>query len=61
MTSILQNGGGILSYLPFMMPMKVYPNLNGAQAVRCLIISCGETAGFGLLEIIYFKIRRHFT
>ena len=61
MTSILQNGGGILSYLPFMMPMKVYPNLNGAQAVRCLIISCGETAGFGLLEIIYFKIRMHFT
>ena len=61
MTSILQNGGGILSYLPFMMPMKIYPALQEAQAVRCLIISCGETVGFGVLEIICLKIRRNFT
>ena len=61
MTSILQNGGGILSYLPFMMPMKIYPALQEAQAVRCLIISCGETVGIGVLEIICLKIRRNFT
>ena len=53
MTSILQNGGGILSYLPFMMPMKIYPALQEAQIMKCLIISCVETVGIGVLEIIY--------
>ena len=61
MTSILQNGGGILSYLPFMMPMKIYLALQDTQAVKCLIISCVETVGIGVLEIICLKIRRNFT
>lgn len=60
MTSILQNGEGILAYLPFMMPFKIYPDLKEAQIVKCLMISCGETAGLGLLEVIFFKIRRNF-
>ena len=61
MTSILQNAEGILAYLPFMMPFKVYPALKEAQIMKCLMISCGETAGLGLLEMIYIKIRGNFT
>ena len=60
MTSILQNGGGILSYLPFMMPMKIYPALQEAQAVRCLIISCGETVGFWSAGNHMFKNKEEF-
>mgnify|MGYP007004083095 FL=1 len=61
MTSILQNTEGILAYLPFMMPFKVYPALKEAQIMKCIMISCGETAGLGLLEMIYIKIRGNFT